>query len=235
VAVDQLISEITAALKAINSAVLIEFRQKYIGPRLKKIGNMFRAFDCPQDSLTNRLRTTDVRLLAGLARTHSDMFTWQPDDPVEYAALQLNNILFSVPQISVRLPEQSAEHLAMIRFYTQYFNAKRELLLDGHFRATGPLENYPVLAVRSHGNAIYGCYADWVVDIDTELVAFDLINGKISAGVVVRLPEDLGRGRIRIYDCRGTYEAYEATLDRGLHEFPVPASGMVTVQRMAND
>ncbi|MEL6358234.1 MAG: glycoside hydrolase family 36 protein, partial [Bacteroidota bacterium] len=146
-AVDQLISEITQSLKAINPAILIEFRQKYIGPQLRKIGNMFRAFDCPNDSVTNRLRTTDVRLLAGSSRVHSDMITWHPEETTEIAALQLNSILFSVPQISVRLAEQSEQHLRMIRFYTDYFNTNRELLMHGNFRAHSPLENYPLLSV----------------------------------------------------------------------------------------
>ena len=116
--VDLLIDDIKTALKSIKEDVLIEFRQKYIGPGLRKLGNMFRAFDCPNDSLMNRVRTTDVKLICGDTAVHSDMLTWSKDADVEYAALQFTSILFSVPQISVKLNERSKEEHSMIQFYT---------------------------------------------------------------------------------------------------------------------
>ena len=42
------------------------------------------------------------------------------EDPVEHAALQILNILFSVPQISVRLHEIPQQHKDMIAFWMKY-------------------------------------------------------------------------------------------------------------------
>ena len=59
---------------------------------------------------TDRIRTIDVRLLAGNTAVHADMLMWNYAEPVETAALQLLNVLFSVPQVSVRLEAVPAEH-----------------------------------------------------------------------------------------------------------------------------
>ncbi|MEL6143296.1 MAG: alpha-galactosidase, partial [Bacteroidota bacterium] len=229
-AVDQLISEITQSLKAINPAILIEFRQKYIGPRLRKIGNMFRAFDCPNDSVTNRLRTTDVRLLAGSSRVHSDMITWHPEETTEIAALQLNSILFSVPQISVRLAEQSEQHLRMIRFYTDYFNTNRELLMHGNFRAHSPLENYPLLSVSNNSKVIYGCYGDQVISLSETVANVDIINGRMGEELILKMAHPIGRCLVRIYDCYGNFSDREQQLLSGMHVFQVPPSGVLSLR-----
>ena len=107
--VARLIRQIAETLKQIKPDLIIEFRQKYIGPELRRIGNIFRAFDCPNDSATNRLRTTDVRLIGGSSKVTADMVTWHAEEPTEIAALQLNNVIFTIPQLSVRLREQSDE------------------------------------------------------------------------------------------------------------------------------
>ena len=79
---------------------MIEFRQPYIGPLMRKYGNMFRAGDAPNAYVANRVRTIDLRLLSGETAVHSDMIMWHPDEPVERAALQLLNVMFSVGRVS---------------------------------------------------------------------------------------------------------------------------------------
>ena len=108
-AVDRLLSETMAHLNRIKPGILIEFRQAYIGPAIRKYGSMFRAGDCPADVLSNRVRTIDLRLSSGSTAVHSDMLEWNSADSAESAALQFLNILSSVPQISVR---PGAEHNA---------------------------------------------------------------------------------------------------------------------------
>ncbi len=51
-AVDVLLTGVMEQLRALKPDVLIEFRQRYAGPVMRKFGNMFRAFDCPNDSIT---------------------------------------------------------------------------------------------------------------------------------------------------------------------------------------
>jgi len=112
-AADRLLSDVIARLRKVKPDVMVEFRQSYVGPLMRKYGNMFRAGDCPYDGLSNRVRTVDVRLLCGDTAAHSDMLMWRGDDPVESAALQFADILFSVPQVSVLIDKLPPDHIEM--------------------------------------------------------------------------------------------------------------------------
>ena len=50
-----------AELRRVKPDVMIEFRQPYIGPLMRKYGNMFRAGDAPNAAVDNRVRTVDRR------------------------------------------------------------------------------------------------------------------------------------------------------------------------------
>ncbi|MEM1357769.1 MAG: glycoside hydrolase family 36 protein, partial [Bacteroidota bacterium] len=226
-AMQRLLQEIKLALTAIKSDVLIEFRQKYIGPELHRLGNMFRAFDCPHDSATNRLRTTDVRLLAGQAVVHSDMFTWHPEETDEIAALQLTNVLFSVPQVSVRLAEQSDGKLAMLRFWTGYFNDNAQQLTAGPFRAHSPLENYPLLVSSGEDKIIYGLYGRAIIDLPVGTTAFDVINGRVDEQVILRCTTPL-KGTLAVADCRGEMTHRQVSFSKGINLVEVPVSGLMS-------
>ncbi len=230
-AVDRLMTDILRELRAIKPDVLVEFRQGYIGPAMRKYGNMFRAGDCPIDAVTNRQRTVDLRLTSGTTAVHSDMLMWGPEEPPEVAALQLLNILFSVPQLSVRLAEIPTKHLQMIRFYTQYWVDNREVLLDGHFEARQPLANYPVVMSTLNNHRIVGLYADHWLDLDPTLTRMDVVNGKTSDKVVVGVNQQ-GVYKIVVYDCLGeVISEEEVGLMPGMHAFEVPGAGLVSFQR----
>ncbi|HAT11225.1 MAG TPA: alpha-galactosidase, partial [Planctomycetes bacterium] len=100
-AVVLLLRTVVERLRAIKPDILIEFRQSYVGPVMRSLGNLFRAGDCPADALGNRQRVLDIRTLCRSTAAHADMLMWHHDEPVESAALQLLNVLFAVPQISV--------------------------------------------------------------------------------------------------------------------------------------
>jgi len=228
-AVLRLINDISTQLRAVRPDVLIEFRQKYIGPALRRLGNLFRAFDCPNDSATNRLRTTDVRLIGGGGIVHSDMFMWHAEETVELAALQINNVLFSVPQLSVRLAEQSPEHLEMIGFWTGYYNDNADLLMGGDLRAHGPLENYPMLSVRDGERMIVGLYGAAIVPMPTDVTSLDVINGRMDERVVLRF-HGAGECEFTIADCRGRETKISGSFTAGVHLVEVPASGLLKVR-----
>ncbi|MEM9822469.1 MAG: alpha-galactosidase, partial [Bacteroidota bacterium] len=230
-AVERLLRDVYESLQAIQPNILIEFRQKYIGPALRSFGNMFRAFDCPNDSLTNRIRTTDVKLLCGQTAVHSDMFTWHYDEPVELAALQVVNILFSVPQISVRLGEVSEECLQMLHFYTHYWRSHREILLDGEFQAYRPSSNYPLLKSKNGQKIIYGIYDETIVELDNNCAQLDLINGKRSQQIVLQVGQSLGKCQLKVYNCCGQEQSDQwIDLNSGLHVLDVPAAGLCQIQ-----
>ena len=148
-AVDALLTDAMKRLRAVKSDILIEFRQSYTGPLMRKYGNMFRAGDVPNDFDGNRLHTTDVRLLSGATPAHSDMVMWHPDDSVESAAMQLVHTLFSVPQVSMLLDRLPADHTAMLRRYLSFWREHRDVLLDGSFEPHGASFLYPLVVARN--------------------------------------------------------------------------------------
>ena len=231
--VQLLICEIHDALLTGNPEVLIEFRQKYISPALRHLGNMFRAFDCPNDSTLNRVRTTDVKLLCGAAAVHSDMITWHRDEPVEIAALQITSILFSVPQLSIRLAEASPEERSMIRFFTNYWLKNREILLDGDFIPSRPLANYPALQAVGKEKTIYGIYDDYILDLEDLPPALDLINGKMSKQLIVSLAQGTRQYDQIVFDCLGTKVEESRIVLQEITALSVPPNGII--QLIATD
>ena len=233
-ATDRMMTDILAELKRVKPDVMIEFRQPYIGPLIRKYGNMFRASDCPNSYLANRVKTTDLRLLSGDTAVHADMIMWHYGERVEIAAFQLLSVLFSVPQVSVRLQEIPKDHFAMVQFYTSYWRENRPVLLDGAFEARAPAANYPVLIASGGGKQIVGIYGDSFVGVDGRTPPkIDLVNAKNSEAVVLAVGQDLGPYRYIIRDCQGrTVGTGRTRLDAGSRDFKVPVSGLLSLERI---
>ena len=231
-AVDRLLTDVMSSLRDINPEIAIEFRQRYIGPAMRKFGNMFRAFDAPNDPVSNRIRIADVKLLCGNSAVHSDMITWHPDETVELAAIQVLNAMFGVPQMSVHLRQLDEQHMSMLQFYTQYWKDNKAILLDGNFKASNPLGNYPVLKNTINGHAIIGIYDDTTITIGDEN-RMDLLNAKMSDRLVIRsenMEADLG---IKVWNCQGELEGdIEISIANGLFELEVPIAGLVQITRL---
>jgi alpha-galactosidase len=232
-AANQLLEDIRVALFAINPNVLIEFRQKYIGPAVRRVGNMFRAFDCPYDSQTNRIRTTDVRLLAGNSAVHSDMLMWNFSDSVESASLQFLNIIFTVPQLSVRFDKISEEHKKMIGFYTQYWLKNRSVLIEGTFMPHDVSANYPVISSSKNNHIIFAVYTKQWVELNTDFDKIDLINGKLDNLLVVKNLANLGNFTVQIFDCQGfIINTYEQEMKKGIVSIEVPSCGIIQLRKI---
>ena len=227
--VDRLLKGITDALRAINPDMLIEFRQSYFGPTIRKYGNMIRVADCPNDSFMNHLSGTDLRFCLGETPVHSDMLMWHPEDPVEAAAYQLICVLFTVPQISVRLETISEDQKKMLRFYLDFWNENRRVLLDGDFSAENPESLYSLVKSEKDGHIIAVAYAKPILTIgEVERVHF--VNGSNEKALVLRTTADLGERTFRILDCMGNLlEEGVCQFSKGLHEFSVPRCGMVEI------
>jgi len=228
--VKRLIDEAKQALYAINPNVLIEFRQKYSGPYLQTLGNMFRAFDCPYDSLTNRIRTADVKMLTGDTVVHSDMIAWHGQSDVEHAALQLSNILFSVPQLSVRLGTTRDDHLQMIRHYTMYWSDHKHIFLKGQFVPQKPSSNYPILSSSADNHIIYGVYEDMLLEVDCGYMHIHIVNGKMTEQVLFEVFENMENADVTIVDCLGEIDWQErVTFEEGVLVLEVPANGIIKI------
>ncbi len=231
-AVDRLLSDVIATLRAINPEVFIEFRQKYVGPAMRKYGNMFRAFDCPGDATMNRIRIADIRMLAGNTAVHSDMVTWHNNERLEVAALQMVNTLFGVPQISVVLEDIPEDHLKMVKFYTDYWNTNKTLITNGDFTPYSPLANYPIQKVSNTEKLLFGLHDDYVATIDTATNNIDILNAKLSEPVILRVNNNLGNYNCSIFNCKGELiDQNTISLNRGVFEISVPASGLAQLTK----
>ena len=233
-AADRLMTDVIAELKKINPDVMLEFRQPYIGPLIRKYGNMFRASDSPNAYVTNKVKSIDLRLLGGGTAVHGDMIMWHAQEPAEQAALQLLNILFTVPQVSVRLREIPRDHLEMTRFYIDYWNRNRDVLVRGGIDAPFPMMNYPLVRGYAKDKQIVALYNDIVLTLDASrpVDKIDIVNAKGSRQVVLSMPQDLGAYRYEIRDCRGGITKQgDLRLTKGLVEIDVPLSGVIALLR----
>jgi alpha-galactosidase len=229
-AADRLLTDLMAELRELNPDVMIEFRQPYIGPLMRKYGNMLRAADAPYVAVDNRLRTVDLRLLSGGTAVHSDMFMWHPGDSVTAAALQFLNILFSVPQLSVRLERIPPDHREMVRHWTAYWRANRDVLLDGEFIPHGPLADYPLIEAVNERKRIVATYGEMIVSVpeDHGSRALHVINAGNRARIVLEVGGSFGRFDYRVLDTMGReFGASAVELTPGVYRFSVPRSGML--------
>ncbi|WP_411032122.1 glycoside hydrolase family 36 protein [Spongiimicrobium sp. 3-5] len=233
-ATDVLMTDLITSLQEMNPDIMLEFRQPYAGPAMRKYGNMFRAADCPNLALINRIRTTDLRMLSGNTAVHSDMLMWHYEEPVEIAALQLLNVMFSVPQISVRLADIPDDHFKMIRFYTDYWLKNRDVLLDGEFLPSDPLANYPKIEGWKEDKKITALFNDQVVSLTTgKHASFDLLNAKKSSKIFLDISGETQQYQYVIQDCLGNeVETKSINLKKGTFSFNVPPSGLISFKTL---
>lgn len=228
--VDRLLSDIMTRLKRLKPNILIEFRQSYTGPMMRKYGNIFRALDCPSDSLSNRVRTLDLRLLSGNTAVHSDMIMWHPSEPTASAALQIINVLFSVPQISVLIDRLPEDHRRMLGFWLKLWQEHRHVLLGGKLEPEHPELLFPLVKATANNEICYVSYGQNVIRLDRSDASYLLVNGTLSDSMVVRVQEDMSKRIMRIQDCQGVIVS-EANIElrAGLHEVEVPPAGVITI------
>jgi len=227
-AVHRLLTDALTALRAINPDIGIEFRQQYIGPALRRFGNMFRAFDCPNDAVSNRIRISDVKMLCGDTAVHSDPLTWHPDEKVEIAALQFLNGLCGVPQVSMELHKLPEAHIKMIRFYTDYWKNNKETLMSTNFTPLRPLSNYPVQKCETANHTIVILHEQYILKVPTTK-SIDIVNAKLDDAVILNCDFN-SYCQFKIYDCMGQMiEEGSMTFDPGIIKMVVPHSGMITL------
>jgi alpha-galactosidase len=230
-AVECLLQEVWQRLEPHRPELLIEFRQSYVGPRMRRFGNMFRAGDCPNDQAGNRVRTIDVRLLSRTTATHADMMEWHPDEPTEHAATQLLHTLFAVPQISVMLDRIPAEHLEMLRFWLDFVRENEQVLQLGELWPQYPECGYPAVAAWNETSSVLAVYSNVVARLGSEAPARWLI---VNACPEPRIALELSRATRRkavLFDTRGrTVKEHEIALVAGLNSIEVPSSGLCRLE-----
>ena len=221
-AVQKLLAEVCATLKADNPDFLIEFRQSYIGPVMRMFGNMLRAGDCPYAAGTNRRSCVALRLTSGETAVHSDMVMWNAAESAETAADQLTAILYAVPQISVRMETLPQRHRDMLRFYLDFWRRYRHVLLDGELTAEEPHAGYSLVRAEKNGEAVITAYAKNDVSL-RGLTSGALVNASSKPYLIADCDTDY---TCTVTDCTGK-ELRCGVLPAGLSKVDVPHSGVV--------
>ncbi len=222
-AIHALMGEVKAKLTAINPEILIEFRQSYVGPSIRKYGNMLRVGDCPCDILKNRFNIVNLRYTSGKTAIHSDMIMWNTADSVENAALQFVSVLYSVPQISMRIDKLPEDHYSMLKFYISFWNEWENVLLDGKLTATNPESEYSLVCSRLADKEIYTAYNDRVIPVTVkECVA---VNASAFKSLIIKNAK--GKN-YKVINCMGQ-EASTGTINCNLEEIAVPVAGMILI------
>jgi len=233
----RLLDDVMARLRAIKPDILIEFRQDYVGPAMRRYGNMFRAVDCPNSIGDNRVRTLDVRLLSGETAVHADPITWHDDEPVYSAAMQIIHALFSVPQISRKVTELTKAHQCMLRQQLAFCREHRDVLLEGELRPLYPHHLYPLVVARNRSKLLAAFYSALPLRLDEDIPKqLILVNGSYTPELLLDLAKPLGQTRVTVTSCTGeVISDTELDLGTGVHRIAVPAAAhaMISNQRSA--
>lgn len=222
-AVSTLLREIVTTMTATNPDFLFEFRQNYVGPEIIQYCNMLRVADCAYDSLTNRMGVADLRMLSADTAIHADMLLWDKSEPVENCAIQLLNILFSVPQISVLLTESTQEQHELLKHYLVYWQENKDVLLHGTFCVEDPEANYSLLSSENEQKKVAVLYSknSYVLSDKQE----DIFNA--TSQEVLYLDNSCGQSfTADVLDCCGNH-LQSIELPCGVTKVIVPRGGQV--------
>ncbi len=225
-AVTKLMAETVAALTAVRPDCMLEFRQNYVGASITAYGNMVRVGDCAFDSLTNRIGIADLRMLCPDMAVHSDMLYWSRAETPENCAVQLINILFSVPQVSIQLAKAGPEQLSVVRRFVRYMKENADVLLHSSFAAQGAETSYSVLTAQSAKKRITALYAK---DSDVfKGIPCDVFNASSSDGLLMENRTDAA-ATAHIFDCFGQETGIVMLNPGEIRRLSVPLGGMTAV------
>ena len=221
-AVDALMCAIKERITAINPDALIEFRMRYVGPAMRKYGNMMRVGDCFGDYVCNRTCISSLRLTSGVTAVHSDMIEWPVSDSAESASRFILNSLFGVVQYSMILDKLPPDHARMVKHWIAFSQKHRDALLFGEFRPYHPEMQYPVIEGVGKTERVIVVHSDEsVVDVpaDRPAVVVNATNRPRLTLRFVRTP-----GSAKVFDAFGD-PAGERSVSALLADVECPAQG----------
>lgn len=225
--VSLLMTGIRDTLSRLNPDVLIEFRQKYVGPAITRFGNMFRVSDCPGDAQQNRIGICNLRVGAPGVAVHSDMIEWHPEETPGEVARNIQSALFGVVQYSMVLAQLPEEHLEVVRCWLDFSRRHRGALLKGWFRPHHPEAGYPYVEAGDGTETVKAVYQDGlVVPAAVSALPETVINASAEDGVTADFKAR--SSRVRIYDCRGRL-LQSKTFRSGLRRVDIPSGGWMEI------
>lgn len=231
-ALDQLMIQIYAAISEELPEVMVEFRQRYIGPNMRRYGNMFRVTDCPNSAIRNRVGIVDLRMLSGSTTVHSDPLMWHPEEAPELAAIQIISSIFATVQISVKLEDSTEEMREMLKFWVEFMREHKDLLQKAPIRPEEPHNLYPVVWTADGEEAIGAVYTmNRVIVLPEDAKSYIVLNGTKATRILLESEID-GTYEIVVKDCKGTVtetKTVEGSLD--VFAVNVPVSGQIYITR----
>ena len=224
-AVNVLMKDVTRRLQAIKPDILIEFRQRYVGPAIRQYGNMLRASDCPGDMQSNRGRIANLRLTSGATAVHADMLEWNVAEKPEVVARHILSAMYGVVQYSAMLRQVPESHLQVMKHWIEFSQKHRNTLLHSSFRPYHPEAYFPILEAESDQERIITLYQEgMVVNAGTADREVYILNASGAEGLVVELQ---GKPRkVEYYDMYGNRVAGNRLI-KGVQRAAVPMSGYV--------
>lgn len=224
-AIHAFLVETKQKLTKLKSDILIEFRQSYVGPSIRKYGNMLRVGDCPGDVITNRSQIINLRYTSGKTAVHSDMIMWNKNDTVENAAEQFVNAIYSVPQISMLINELPQDHKKMLKLYIDFWNENKKVLLDGKLTAENPESEYSIARATLEDNEIITPYTNSLVEIIKSNAI--VVNATTKENLVLKGAEGY---KAKVLNCLGE-PVSEFIIKNTLEEVNVSRAGIIYLNK----
>lgn len=227
-AVDVCMTSIVEELTAVKPDLLLEFRQGYIGPHMKRFGNMFRVGDCAGNYLKNRASILDLRMLMGRQAVHSDMLMMCPAEKVGNNAVQIISCMFGVLQYSGRMEEMTPELAEMSVFWLNFLKRHRELLLEGELTAYEPHLLYTWAKSTKDNECAVGVYAMDKCVLPDAVDTIYIANGCSGSRILLELS---GTYRVQVLDCRGREVSCGTREFGGITAMQVPSGGLAVLTK----
>ena len=206
---------------------MFEFRQPYFSPSIVRFCNVLRVGDCPFDLIKNRMGVIDLRLFDYNVAVHSDMLYWAFNESTEKCAIQLYNILFSVPQISVLLSKINDEQFFLIEKYLDYWKNNKNIILHGDFKAYNPEFNYTFASSENTLKRIAVSYLDDYYKFDGKET--DLFNATEKTEYCVENTTEKP-ATIVVYDCLGNVTLTLSIGAKEIKKILVKKAGRISIQ-----
>ena len=226
-AVDRLMSDLMMRLREVNPEALVEFRQGYVGPAIRKFGNIIRVGDCPGDFRANRIGISQLRLTSGKAAVHSDMLAWNPGDSAESASRFILNSIFGTIQYSVRLETLKECHRKMIAHYLRFAREHSKALRHGTIVAEHPESGCPIVTGESEEERIIGLYEHTsVASLIADKKVTYVLNATDSDSIFVECDAAMNA---KAYNAFGEEQLTKIEIVKGVGRVSVPRGGYLRI------
>ena len=118
----------------------------------------------------------------------------------------------------------------MLRFYLDFWNAHRDVLLGGKLYAPHPELGYSMAYAKKDGVTVAAVYTDTVVRLERHDRKSYIVNGSGTDTVTLSVKDAAG-AKCTVYSCTGkVVNVLTLPDDATLFSLPIPDSGMAVIE-----